>query len=79
MDAKTLLAQHAAEYRATCTKLATDFDHPAQRIINVFFQRIGVTRFTAKGDDLWEMLVCEENGWKYKRPPRKLIARWMLY
>ena len=53
-----------------------DFERPAQRCINAGFARMGVSRFTRSGDDLWEMIVAIENGWEYQRPPRHLVDRW---
>lgn len=60
-------------------QLATNFDAPAQRIINAGFARMGVDRFDRNGNDLWEMAVCEENGWEYEKPPAELVNRWARY
>jgi hypothetical protein len=60
-------------------QLATNFDAPAQRIINAGFARMGIDRFTQSGNDLWEMYVAQLNGWEYQRPPRHLQERWARY
>lgn len=72
-------AKHAVEIEAIATALATNFDAPAQRIINAGFARMGVQRFDRQGNDLWEMVTCFKNGWEYEKPPAHLVSCWASY
>lgn len=74
-----LIAEHSAEIEAIRTQLATNFDAPAQRIINAGMERMGVQRFLPTGDDVWEMISCQLNGWDYEKPPAQVMARWARY
>ena len=71
--------KNAVEIQSIRTALATNFDAPAQRIINAGFNRMGVDRFDRVGNDLWEMLQCHKNGWEYEKPPARLAQRWASY
>lgn len=68
---------HAAEIAQIKADLM-NFDIPAQRAINAGFERMSLNRFP-NGDDLWEMIVCAENGWQYEKPARHLTHRWASY
>ena len=70
---------HKAEIEAIKTQLATNFDVPAQRIINAGFARMCAHRFDRSGNDLWEMIVCYQNGWDYEKPSAELAQRWASY
>jgi hypothetical protein len=59
--------------------LVTNFDVPAQRIINAGFATMGVDRFDSQGNDLWEMIQCHRNGWEYEKPLARLTQRWASY
>jgi hypothetical protein len=71
--------QRLAEFQRISTELATNFNTPAQRIINAGFARLGIDRFDREGNDLWEMYTCEKNGWEYEKPPAHLVSRWAGY
>ncbi len=73
------IADHKAEIEAIRTQLATNFDAPAQRIINAGFAKMRASRFDRSGNDLWEMITCFQNGWDYEKPPEHLAQRWARY
>lgn len=72
------IKDHAVEIAAIRTELATNYDAPAQRIINAGFNRMGEDRFHGN-DDLWEMIVAHQDGEVYDRPPVHLQRRWASY
>jgi hypothetical protein len=72
------IVAHRAEIDALKTQIATNFDVPAQRLINAAFSRMGVDRFDSSGD-VWEQIVCLENGWEYEQPSFELMERWAGY
>jgi hypothetical protein len=74
--AEVLRTQYAEQINWIKRQLAENFATGAQRIINAGFNRMGQTRFTRAGDDLWEMITALENGWEYQRPARHLVDRW---
>jgi hypothetical protein len=76
--ARRIITQHPKEL-ARIKGDMQDFDIPAQRSINAGFNRMGVSRFTLAGDDLWEMITAVESGWEYARPARHLMQRWASY
>ena len=78
-DLAQFIFKHKDAIEAISQGLVTDFDTPAQRTINAGFARMGIDRFTHSGDDLWEMIQCQRNGWEYEKPPARLIQRWASY
>jgi hypothetical protein len=72
------IAAHAVEIEALKTQLATNYDVPAQRLINAVFAKMGVDRFDRDGD-VWEQVVCFQNGWEYEAPSAELQQRWARY
>ena len=79
MTAAILISRYPTEIAAIKAALVQDFDTPAQRTINAGFAAMGVQRFTTAGDDLWEQVVCLENGLTYEKPPEHLRRRWARY
>jgi hypothetical protein len=73
-----IIQDHSDEIEAIKSGLAMNFDAPAQRIINAGFTRMGIARFDASGD-VWEQIVCHQNGWEYERPSQELQQRWASY
>jgi hypothetical protein len=73
------IEQHAAEIERIKSDLASNFEAPAQRIINAGFSRMNADRFDRAGNDLWEMITCHVNGWEYEKPPVELAHRWARY
>ena len=76
--ARAVMAEHADEIARIQADLG-NCEVPAQRSINAGFARMGINRFPAGKDDLWEMITDLQNGWEYERPPVRLIDRWMRY
>ena len=72
-------AKYVEQIQHIKTKLATEFEIPAQSIINHGFACMGIERFDRQGNDLWEMITCAENGWEYERPAAHLVERWARY
>lgn len=54
-------------------QLATNFDAPANRVINFSCAKMGISRLD------WEKIVAVQNGWDYEAPPAKLLRRWEAY
>jgi hypothetical protein len=65
-----LLGLHWATIAAASTRLAFDFETPAQRIILQACAEMGISRLD------WEKIVCLKNGWEFAPPPPHLLARW---
>lgn len=73
-----IAATYESQLAEIRSMLATDYDTPAQRIINRGLEAIGVRRFQG-GDDIWEMLEALRNDEPYVKPPRHLLERWSAY
>jgi hypothetical protein len=78
MTTQQIITKHAEVIDTIKSQLATNFDVPAQRIINAGFDTMGIDRFDASGD-VWEQIVCLQNGWDYERPSNELQERWASY
>lgn len=76
MTVERVIEQHSAAIFALQRDLGQNFDIPAQRLINVAFERMGIVRFDRAGNDMWERIVAIQNGWEYRKPPRHLVDRW---
>jgi hypothetical protein len=70
---KALIAKYADLIQATKTKLACDFDVPANRTINEACSQMGISRTD------WEKIVCVQNGSQFKPIPKHILQRWEAY
>lgn len=73
-----IIEEHASEIQHISQQLAMNFEVPVQRTINAGFARMGISRFDRSGD-VWEQIVCRQNGWEYEVPPQHLMNRWATY
>jgi len=78
-DIASFASKHSTNIAKVKYQLGTDFDTPAQRIINQFFSDIGEDRVFAGAHDKWEMLIAHESGNEYTPVPKHILRRWLTY
>ena len=77
-DVAKFVAKHKAAIDELESSLATNFDVPAQRLINCAFAHMGEQRFVGK-HDRWEQITAWQSGEQYIPVPRHLMDRWARY
>jgi hypothetical protein len=65
-----LAEKHTEALKALGFELATNFDVPAPRLINLTLSRIGIDRVT------YERIIAYQNNNEYTPIPKHLLHRW---
>ena len=68
-----LIARHAAVIDRCRKDLGTNFEVPAQRIINAACYQMGCSRLD------WEKIVAVQADWEFTPIPKHILARWEAY
>ena len=73
-----IIATHKVTLEELSRELATNYETPAQALINRAFAGMGLDRFKG-GHDLFERITARRDGIPYEPVPRHLIDRWRRY
>ena len=68
-----LAAIHSDALKGLAFALATNFDVPAQSLINRSIAKMGIDRVT------YEKIIAYQDGREYQPIPKRLLARWSAY